>query len=55
MQELGWSRHQAAAIIGSLEAKGMGCGDHNEGNDHIFWPSEAGYRAAYAALKGEPK
>ena len=50
MEECGWTRHQAAAVIGSLQEKGMGCSDGNMGNGHIFWPSEAGYRAAYAAL-----
>lgn len=50
MEECGWSRHQAAAIIGSLEHKRMGSSDYNDGNGHIFWPTDEGYRAAYAAL-----
>lgn len=50
IETLGWSKHKAAAVIGSLESKGMGESDGNRGNGHIFWPSEEGYRAAYAAL-----
>jgi hypothetical protein len=50
MKALGWNKKQVAALIGSLEEKKMGTSDGNYGNGHIFWPSEEGYRAAYAAL-----
>lgn len=51
MEVLGWNKKQVAALIGSLEEKGMGYSDENEGNGHIFWPSEKGYQAAYDAIK----
>ena len=55
MKALGWNHKQVAALINSLEQKGMGFGDDNEGNGHIFWPSDAGYDAAYAALNKTTK
>jgi hypothetical protein len=39
---LNWNDKQVAALIGSLEAKGLGYGDDNEGNGHIFWLSDLG-------------
>lgn len=51
---LGWNDNQVAALIGSLEAKGMGDGDDNEGNGHIFWLSEKGVNAIFDLIeKGE--
>ena len=37
---LGWSKYQVAGLISSLEQKGLGWGDDNDGNGHIFWLSE---------------
>jgi hypothetical protein len=49
-EALGWNRKQVAALICSLEKKGYGYGDDNEGNGHIFWPSREGYEVAFDAL-----
>jgi hypothetical protein len=32
--EMGWNKHQVAALMGSLESKGMGS---YEKNDDLFW------------------
>ncbi len=50
---LGWNNQQVAALIGSLESKGLGWGDDNEGNGHIFWLSEKGVRAIFAVIDAE--
>ena len=44
---LGWTDKQVAALIKSLEAKGLGWGDDNDGNGHIFWLTEAGVNAVF--------
>lgn len=44
------NRHAAAQLIGSLEAKGMGNGDDNDGNGHIFWLSTKGVDAIFDIL-----
>jgi hypothetical protein len=49
--ELGWNDKQVAALIGSLEAKGMGYGDDNEGNGHIFWLSDLGVDTIFDILE----
>lgn len=51
--ELGWDDKQVAALIGSLEKKGMGSGDDNEGNGHIFWLSEDGVNAIFDIIEAE--
>ena len=51
--ELGWNDKQVAALIGSLESKGMGYGDHNSGNGHIFWLSELGVNTLFDVLEAE--
>lgn len=48
---LGWNDKQVAALIGSLESKGMGWGDDNEGNGHIFWLSEEGVNAIFDIIE----
>lgn len=56
MDALGWNKKQVAALIGSMEEKGYGSSDENDGNGHIFWPSKEGYEIAYAEIakaKGE--
>lgn len=50
---LGWDDKQVSALIGSLEAKGMGDGDDNEGNGHIFWLSEKGVNAIFDVIDSE--
>ena len=50
---LGWNNQQVAALIGSLEAKGLGWGDDNEGNGHIFWLTDKGVRAIFEAIDAE--
>jgi len=49
------NRHAAAQLIGSLEAKGMGNGDDNDGNGHIFWLSEKGVNAIFDIIDAEQK
>jgi hypothetical protein len=48
---LGWNREQVAALIGSLEKKGMG-GMDSEGDD-IFWLSEDGVNAVFDHLEAQ--
>jgi hypothetical protein len=48
MEEHGWSRHATAGVMSSLTEKGLGYSDDNEGNGHIFWPTDEGYRLAFA-------
>ena len=50
---LGWNNKQVSALIGSLEAKGLGYGDDNDGNGHIFWLSEAGINAIFDVIESE--
>ncbi len=50
---LGWNDNQVAALIGSLEAKGMGQGDHNDGNGHIFWLSELGVNTIFDTIEAK--
>jgi len=50
---LGWNNKQVSALIGSLESKGMGYGDDNDGNGHIFWLSEEGVRAIFAVIDAQ--
>lgn len=50
---LGWNDKQVAALIGSLEAKGLGSGDDNEGNGHIFWLSEKGVNVIFDIIEQE--
>jgi hypothetical protein len=47
MSELGLSRHQAAQLCGSLEEKGLGVNDGNQGNGHIMWLTDAGVHAIF--------
>ncbi len=54
-EALGWSDKQVAALIGSLEEKDMGYGDHNEGNGHIFWLSELGVNTIFDIIEAEGK
>lgn len=51
--ELGWNDKQVSALIGSLEAKGMGYGDDNEGNGHIFWLSDLGIDTIFDIIEAE--
>lgn len=44
---LGWTKHQVAGLIGSLEKKGLGELDSNDGNGDIFWLSEKGVHTAF--------
>lgn len=48
---LKWNDKQVAALIGSLEAKGMGYGDDNDGNGHIFWLSELGVNTIFDIIE----
>lgn len=50
---LGWNDKQVAALIRSLEQKGMGDGDDNEGNGHVFWLSEKGVNAIFDIIEAE--
>ena len=52
-EALGWNNKQVAALIGSLEEKGMGYGDDNEGNGHIFWLSDEGIDAIFDIIEAE--
>lgn len=47
MSELGLNRHQAAQLCGSLEEKGLGWNDDNEGNGHILWLTYEGVNAIF--------
>ena len=48
---LGWSKHQVAGLISSLEQKGLGWGDDNDGNGHIFWLSELGVNTIFNIIE----
>jgi hypothetical protein len=50
---LGWNRQATAALIGSLESKDLGYGDHNEGNGHIFWLSELAVNVVFDIIDQE--
>ena len=50
---LGWNDKQVSALIGSLENKGMGYSDDNDGNGNIFWLSEKGVNAIFDIIEGE--
>jgi hypothetical protein len=52
---LGWNNKQVSALIGSLESKGMGYGDDNDGNGHIFWLSEEGVNAIFDIIEARKK
>lgn len=52
---LDWNDKQVAALIGSLESKGMGYGDHNEGNGHIFWLSEEAVNILFDIIEADKK
>jgi hypothetical protein len=49
---LGWNDRQVSALIGSLESKGLGYGDDNEGNGHIFWLSDLGVNTIFDIIEG---
>lgn len=53
MSSLKLNRHAAAALIGSLETKGMGWSDDNEGNGNIFWLSPEGVNAIFDIIDAE--
>lgn len=44
---LNWNDHQVAGLISSLEQKGMGYSDDNEGNGNIFWLSDLGVNTIF--------
>ena len=48
--ELKWNKNQVAALIGSLEDKGMGSMD---GDDDIFWLSELGVNTIFDLIETE--
>ena len=52
---LGWNDKQVSALIGSLEAKGMGYSDDNDdGNgENIFWLSELGVNTIFDIIEAE--
>lgn len=50
---LGWNDKQVSGLISSLEQKGMGYGDDNEGNGHIFWLSELGVNTIFDIIESE--
>ena len=51
MDELGLNRQAAAALCGSLEKKGLGCNDDNEGLGHILWLTDKGVNAIFDHLE----
>ena len=51
MSSLKINRHQAAQLIGSLEAKGLGWSDDNEGNGNIFWLSDAAVNLVFDVIE----
>ena len=53
MAALGWTNKQVAGLISSLEQKGLGCGDHNDGNGHIFWLTEFGVNTIFDVIEKE--
>lgn len=53
---LGWTEHQVAGLLSSLEQKGMGFGEYtcpDELETHVFYPSDAGIDAAYAYINSQ--
>ena len=52
-QALGWNNKQVSALIGSLEGKGLGDGDDNDGNGHIFWLSDLGVNTIFDIIDAE--
>ena len=50
---LKWNNKQVSALIGSLEKKGMGYGDDNDGNGHIFWLSEKAVNLVFDIKEGK--
>lgn len=48
---LGWNNKQVSALIGSLESKGLGYSDDNEGNGNIFWLSELAVNVVFDILE----
>ena len=52
-QALGWNNKQVSALIGSLESKGLGDGDDNDGNGHIFWLSALGVNTIFDIIDAE--
>ncbi|WP_019024065.1 MULTISPECIES: hypothetical protein [unclassified Thioalkalivibrio] len=49
---LGWDKHQVAGLISSLEQKGMGFHDEEDG---IFWLSVAGVHAIFDVLEARER
>lgn len=47
---LSWDDKQVAALIGSMEQKGLGSGDDNDGNGHIFWLTDFGVDVIFDAI-----
>lgn len=50
---LKWNNKQVSALIGSLEKKGMGWSDDNEGNGNIFWLSEKAVNILFDIKEGK--
>lgn len=50
-EELGWSKHQVAGLISSLEKKGMGYIDSDE--CALFWLSDEGVNAIFDVIDQE--
>ena len=48
--DLGWNKHQVAALMGSLEAKGIGSYDKD---DDLFWLSEFGVDTIFDIIDSE--
>jgi len=55
MADLKIGRHAAAQLIGSLEAKGMGWSDDNEGNGNIFWLSTLAVDTIFDIIEARTK
>jgi len=54
MQELGWTQQQAAAVIGSLMAKGLATSDNDGVNGNKFntvWLTERGVNAIFDIIE----
>ena len=51
MEKLGLNRQAAAALCGSLEKKGLGENDDNDGDGHILWLTEDGVNAIFDHLE----
>jgi hypothetical protein len=48
--ELGWNKHQVAALMGSLEAKGIGSYDED---DDLFWLTSFGVDTIFDIIDAE--